>query len=97
MGYQQVGVFVAVLTLGTAGCARGGCVELARDAALLEAPYPVGYPSSQPLPNQVLRQVSAGRYRFVSAIVGHDYMVYKLTVGGTTGFVVADDGTHLCQ
>lgn len=78
-------------------CARGGCVQLVREAELLEAPYPRGYPSSNPRPNRVVRTLPPGRYQYVSTETGHDFMVYQIRIDSAVGFVVSDDATGSCR
>jgi len=97
MGHKQVRLAISIIALGLAACGRGGgCLEVMGETELLAAPYPNGYPSSNPKPNRVLRTLPPGRYQYSATETGHDYMVYRLKVDGTSGYVVADDRTRAC-
>ena len=82
----------ACLSLASAvliGCHRRECVAVASPVELLEKPYPVGYPSSAPIPNRVLTKLAPGRY---SATVRYekDFMVFHIDSGQLTGYVIGD-------
>jgi hypothetical protein len=45
-----------VILIGVSGCnSNEGCLEILEPTNLLEEPYAIGYPSTNPIPNRVLK------------------------------------------
>ena len=87
------------LSLGSAvlvGCDRHECVAVVSPVQLLEKPYPLGYPSSAPIPNRVVTMLAPGRYRG-KATISKDFMVYHIDSARRTGYVIGDVRTTSCE
>lgn len=72
-------------------CTKGErMLQVESPTELLERPYPLGYPSSNPEPNSVLRTLSAGeRVAVLSDSYEKDFHVYLVRdVDGIQGFVI---------
>jgi hypothetical protein len=78
---------LAVL-LAALGCGQSR-VLLVEKAQLLEKPYPLGYPSSAPLPNRVLADLEDERVCVLQDTYGKDFHVYRVRTGdGRKGYVM---------
>lgn len=61
---------VLISAVAALGCNRVGCLEVTDTTALLEAPYPLDYPSTAPMPNKTLRELSRERLDLIERIYG---------------------------
>jgi len=84
--------WLACLLAITACCHRTQACLIAReDLAVVESPFPIDYPSSNPLPNRVLRVVpTASRIEVIDRVVGKDYLMYKIRDTAGLGYVQFD-------
>lgn len=63
------------------------------DAALLENPYPMNYPSTAPKPNKRIRLLKNEAVILLDERIEKDYLVYKVrTIDGVEGYVLAGPG-----
>jgi len=90
---------VALLSLLTVlilfGCSREEVLVIDGASELLEAPYPMNYPSSSPKPNRVMRILKDQTVMILQERVEKDYVVYKIeTDDGERGYVLAKSNTH---
>lgn len=77
------------------GCAQDNVLMIEGASELLEAPYPMNYPSSSPKPNRVLRVVKDQEVYILQEQSEKDYLVYKVrTNSGEEGFIVARSNMH---
>ena len=90
---------VWLLLASAASCGRGKseCVIIASSIQLLEQPYPIGYPSSQPVPNKVLTMLAPGRYTTRKRVDGMDFRAYAIDSGQFSGFVIDDSRIRSCE
>jgi len=64
-------------------------------ADLLEEPYPMGYPSSDPHPNRILAGLNNERVTILSERVDKDFKVYRVrTADGKVGYVLGAATIH---
>jgi hypothetical protein len=92
---KKIVALISALLLS--GCRKDTCVELDAPVPLLEAPYPMGYPSTRPKPNRVLRTVPPGRVQILGRKQTKDFLVYKVKAAdGTEGYIVADTSVTEC-
>ena len=76
-------------------CSQEEVLVIDGSSALLEAPYPMNYPSSAPKPNKVLRMVSNEEARILQERAEKDYLVYKVKMdSGEEGFILAQPNVH---
>jgi len=59
-----------------------------------ENPYPAGYPSTNPMPNNIVATLPAGeRVKVKSEGYGKDFKYYKVALpAGGSGYVIFGDG-----
>jgi hypothetical protein len=89
---------VLTLVLAAVGCSGSGCLEITETVPLLEAPYPLDYPSTSPRPNRKLRDVEKGRFDLLDRVLGKDYLVYRVRLtDGTVGYLVSGNAVRECQ
>ena len=93
MGHDmKLAVLALSLLLSLSSCGREAPRTLIADTQLevLERPSPVDYPTSNPLPNRVLRTVPKGtRVRVIGHGVEKDFMYYAIELeDGTRGYVI---------
>ena len=89
---RLVSPFAALLPL--LGCGHGRTL-LVESAQLLEKPYPLGYPSSNPQPNRLLANLVDTRVCFYSDTYGKDFHVYRVrTADGKKGYILDDRGVR---
>jgi hypothetical protein len=97
MGQVGVVAIVVVAALSVSACGGNDCVEVIAATPLVEAPYPLDYPSTSPRPNRVLRRLEKGRVDLLERINGKDFMMYRVKLAdGSTGYVVADTAVREC-
>jgi hypothetical protein len=90
--------YLPILTLPAAlACREAGCIAVEPEAQLLEMPYPLGYPSTKPMPNRVLRTIAAGKHRYVNTVDGKDFRAFELRMeDGTRGYLIYGENVHDC-
>ena len=73
-----------------------GLLEMEADVEVLSKPYPMGYPSTRPQPNEVIATLRAGQRVPVFEIVdGKDFRAYHVRMAdGRTGFVIFNGDTR---
>ena len=80
-----------LLAAFSASCSKEQrALEIEQPTELLEQPYPLGYPSSQPQPNTVLRTLTPGeRVAILSDRYEKDFHVYTVRdSAGNQGYVI---------
>lgn len=87
-------VAILGLLLSTFGCAKKHESLLVQgEAQLLENPYPMGYPSSDPKPNKSIKLLKNERVVIIDEHIDKDYLVYKVrTLDGLEGYLLAGPG-----
>jgi hypothetical protein len=80
---------ILVVVLST-GCAREAeRVFIEGDMALVEKPYPLGYPSAKPLPNRLIRKLHDEEVEVLRTFADKDFLVSEVrTREGVEGYVV---------
>jgi hypothetical protein len=64
-------------------------LELETPTDLLERPYPMGYPSSAPKPNTILRTLSPQRVLILDDSLEKDFHVYRVRDSqGNEGYLI---------
>lgn len=91
---RAIGFAVAVFLMNASGCTEAsGSLVIGNEVPLLENPYPLGYPSTNPKPNRILRLLKDERVVLFSERVEKDYLVYEVrTNDGIEGYVIAEPG-----
>lgn len=80
--------------LAALGCGQGRTL-LVDSAELLESPYPLGYPSSNPQPNRLLANLVDTKVCIYSDSYGKDFHVYRVRTGdGRKGYILDDPGVR---
>lgn len=85
------GLVLLVVAQLVASCSKEQRVlEVEQPTELLERPYPLGYPSSEPEPNSVLKVLSPGqRVVILSDSYEKDFHVYKVRDSdGNEGYLI---------
>ncbi|MCC8364083.1 hypothetical protein LK996_13475 [Lysobacter sp. A6] len=82
-----IAVLASVVTLG---CAREReRVFIEGELALLEEPYPMGYPSSRPMPNRLIRKLHDEEVEVLDTFTDKEFLVSEVrTREGVEGYVV---------
>ncbi len=72
------------------GCDNSQIMIIKKQIDVLKNPYPMNYPSSNPMQNSVIDVLSKGeRVKILGHIYGKDYLVYKVRLGnGRIGYVI---------
>ena len=80
---------LAMAAVALASCS-GSSIVAEGPVPVLEKPYPIGYPSSGPLPNSIVGTLGAGtRVRVRREGYGKDFKYYEVAIpGGDIGFVI---------
>ncbi len=84
----------ALLLLGLLSCTRDNRVlVIQQDTPLLQRPFPVGYPSSAPIPNSIVRVLQPQNVTILSGSFHKDFHVYKVRDSlGEEGYVIGRTG-----
>lgn len=80
--------------LATLGCGQDR-VLVVEAAQLLERPYPLGYPSTGPLPNRVLADLTGTKVCVLHDSYGKGFHVYRVRTGeGEVGYILDSPGVR---
>lgn len=90
---DTVAAFAAATLL--AGCRSGGCVELVESAPLVLDTDSAFY--GRVSPSSAGAVLPPGRYRYSDLKYKKDYLAYKITVDGRTGYVIHGAATEPCK
>jgi hypothetical protein len=89
-------VLLAVL-LAAAGCGHGRTLVV-DNAELLENPYPLDYPSTAPLPNRRLAELTHTKVCVLDDTYGKDFHVFRVrTSAGQQGYILDDPGVRVTR
>ena len=86
--------FVVALLSGALLSCRSSTLVADDPLNVLEKPYPIGYPSSNPMPNRVVAVLPAGhRAKVKGDGYGKDFKYYEVALPtGETGYLIVGDG-----
>lgn len=88
----------AVSALLLSSCGDNGCIRLTEQVPVLQKAYPLGYPSTAPLPNRQMGVLSAGNHVYTAIVDGKDFRAYAVQLeNGRTGYVIHDVNVKACQ
>ena len=75
-------------------CDEKHIIIIEKPTEVLEKPYPLSYPSSNPRPNSVVGVVNEKEtVEVIKEIYGKDFLVYKIRMDdGKVGYVVYEEG-----
>lgn len=87
-------VAVVALLFLLASCAKEPrMLDIQQKTELLEQPYPLGYPSTSPMPNSVLRVLEPQKVTVLSDSFEKDFHVYRVRdASGVEGWVIGKSG-----
>jgi hypothetical protein len=94
---RMVRTFSAISLLTIGACDGSGCIRIDTAVPLLEKPSPLGYPSTRPIPNRVIRMLDPGEYTYSRRTYDKDFVVYGLELpDGTHGHIIGGDEAREC-
>ena len=73
-----------------------GTLVIGQQTSLLKNPSLIGYLSTNPIPNEVLKNFASGeRIKYVDVVYGKDFAAYKIISENQTGYVIYDSSLEV--
>lgn len=87
---SSAGILFLAIFFGQGCSQKNEILVIDGEVDLLEAPYPMNYPSTAPKPNRVLKILNSQDVLILEERYEKDYLVYKVkTNNGEEGFVIS--------
>lgn len=88
-----------LIILTSIGCSSKSIVVIEGPTELLKEPYPIGYPSTNPHPNEIVSVLKKGDVgEVLSYDYGKDYKYYKVKMNdGKIGYLIFGDNFKILQ